>query len=129
MVTLVCGMPGTGKTTWVKERLGDGLCYDLDAIAAAFRLRGPHEEYHDASRHMANDLFHGFTKQARLYSHEIFIIRTAPGPEEFEAINPDQVVICVKRYVHRPHGMSAMNKLYMVEDHCKKNGIPIEYVF
>ncbi len=53
-ITLVCGLRGCGKSTYVKEHLTDGaLAYDMDAIASAFRLRMPHEEYHEAARHMA----------------------------------------------------------------------------
>ena len=37
-VTLVIGLPGTGKTTLVKQNIKDGLAYDLDYIAAAFCL-------------------------------------------------------------------------------------------
>ena len=44
MITLVIGLPGSGKSTYAKKNLGGGLCYELDAIAAAFRLRVPHEE-------------------------------------------------------------------------------------
>lgn len=50
MVTLVCGLPGSGKTTYVKNNIKDGLCYDLDYIAWALRLEGEHTEFHQEAR-------------------------------------------------------------------------------
>ena len=47
MVTLIIGLPSTGKTSYAKNHLRDGLCYDLDYLASAFRLQTPHEERHD----------------------------------------------------------------------------------
>ena len=36
--TLVIGLPGTGKTTYVKEHRGNALVYDLDYIKAADKV-------------------------------------------------------------------------------------------
>ena len=60
MVTLIIGLPSTGKTSYAKNHLRDGLCYDLDYLASAFRLQTPHEERHDAAIRMANDIAFGF---------------------------------------------------------------------
>ncbi len=97
-VILVCGLPASGKSTYVREHMGDGIAYDLDHIAAAFRLREPHEEYHEPSRHMANDLLTGFIKAAHRYSETVYVIRTAPTEEEMETIRPKRVVICTGHY-------------------------------
>ena len=97
-VTLVCGLPSTGKSTYVRDHIGAGIAYDMDYLAAAFRLRAPHEEYHSASRCIANDLLNGFVREAKRYSDIIYIIRTAPSEEELEMIRPDRAVICTKEY-------------------------------
>ena len=128
MVTLVCGMPGTGKSTYVKQHIGDGVAYDLDALAAAFRLKEPHEEYHDAARHMANDLLKGFVKKAAEYSSDIWVIRTAPTLQEVKDINPLRVVICMVRYVKRPCGETTRRKLMELAEWCECNGISLEYM-
>lgn len=92
---LVIGQPGSGKTTWVRDQLGlDAIAYDLDAIAAAFRLRGPHEERHRGSRKLANALAQAFAARAGEYAPRVFIIRTAPSPKEISDIKPDKLVIC-----------------------------------
>lgn len=40
-VHIVCGPPGSGKSTWVKERAGiDDLVIDLDLLATALSVRG-----------------------------------------------------------------------------------------
>lgn len=94
---LVCGKPGTGKSTWTKQNLKGGVCYDLDAIAAAFRLTVPHkEEEHAASRRMAAALRSGFIKLAPKYAKRLIVIRTAPDIAELSETNPDRIVICNK---------------------------------
>lgn len=42
--TLVIGLPKSGKTTYVQNMPGKWITYDLEYIAAAFRLREPHAE-------------------------------------------------------------------------------------
>lgn len=128
MITLVCGLPGTGKSTYTRRHLGHGVAYDLDALAGAFRLRGAHEEYHDAARHMANDLFPGFTQVARRYSQTIFVIRTAPDMDELQRISPDRVVMCMKQHERRPYGTTAPQKLMDIAEWCKNSGTPIIYL-
>lgn len=123
---LVCGYPGAGKTTWVREHLGNGIAYDLDAIAAAFRLREPHEEQHDQSRRMANDLLYGFLQSAGEYSDHLFIIRTAPRIEELQDISPTRVVVLLKRYVKRPTGHDTRERLQDVVQWCEDNCVPVQ---
>lgn len=93
---LIIGRPGSGKTTRAKELLGGGICYDLDAIAGALRLRGPHEENHAASRRMAQGMARYFAASSRKYSGRVIIIRTAPTVEEAAEIDPDQLIICTR---------------------------------
>lgn len=95
-VVMVVGLPGSGKTSYVRMHLKDGLAYDLDYIAGAFRLRGPHEESHDAARRMANMMCVAFAESAKSYSGTVFIIRSAPTIEEVSAIMPNAVVRCKK---------------------------------
>lgn len=125
---LVCGYHGTGKSTWVREHLGDGLAYDLDAIAAAFRLRAAHEERHEASRRMANDLLYGFLHSVDEYTDsDVYVIRTAPGMEELEEIAPDRVVMLLERHVKRIESANARERLQSVAKWCEANGVPISY--
>ena len=94
MVTMVIGLPGSGKTTYVRRVMGGGLAYDLDYIAAAFRLRRPHEETHEPSRKLANSMVKAFAANAQRYASEVYIIRAAPYLDEVIEIEPDRIVIC-----------------------------------
>ena len=99
---LVVGLRGHGKSTYVRNHLGkDGLAYDMDAIASAFRMRQPHEEYHAQARRMANDFLSGFLFNVHEYTHVVYIIRTAPSIDEASAINPDEIIWCNHEYVRR----------------------------
>ena len=130
MTTLVIGLPGTGKTTYCKEHLGNGLCYDLDAIASAFRLNEPHEEYHPASRDMANDLLTGFLYHARGYRLDLFIIRTAPSKEEICEIQPDKVVVCWTKHTDRraDNEEETTRRIRDAVNYCEMNGIEVECI-
>lgn len=129
-LTLIVGLPGTGKSTFAKELLGDtGIAFDLDAIASAFRLRQPHEEYHNQSRHMANDFLHGFIYKARDYSDNIVIIRTAPTIEEAEEIDPDCIVCMRQVYVERQmdNERYVLRRLAALTAWAEAHDIPIKY--
>lgn len=119
-------MPGSGKTTYCKNNLGaTGLCYDLDALAAAFRLNEPHEEEHKQARALANELLFAFYTHVGIYSKDVFIIRTAPSIEELKRINPDQVVMCRGQYVKRGGDANTDKRLQDVERHCLWNNIQL----
>lgn len=98
MKTLVIGLPKSGKTTYVQQSPGKWIAYDLDYLAAAFRLTEPHEERDGAAWRMANDLLCGFIANAELYSDNVFIIRTAPTPEEIADIQPNVMVVMRTAY-------------------------------
>lgn len=127
--TLVIGLPGTGKTTYTRNNLGEsGLAYDLDAIAAAFRLRQPHEEYNDESRRMANDLLLSFAENASDYTNEVLIIRTAPTIAEVEEIKPTKVVWRKEKYVERQidNEQETLLRIKAVVEWCSQNNIFLE---
>lgn len=128
MRTLVIGMPGSGKTTYCKEHIGTtGLCYDLDAIAAAFRLKQPHEESHRQAAQLANDLLFAFYTHVNRYTQDVYIIRTSPTLEEFKRINPDKVVICKGQYVRHGTGSGEQaHRIEEIEQYCLRRNIPTE---
>ena len=105
------------------------MVYDMDAIASAFRLKMPHEEYFKPARKMANDFLKGFLMKAHDYCKRVFIIRTAPSIREVEEIEPDKVVICKKQYVFREMDdrKSALKRIEELELYCLERGIEIEY--
>lgn len=132
---LVIGLPGTGKTTWVKQHLKGGLAYDLDFISAAFRLTEPHKERNEPARKMANNMMRSFAQNAKRYAGTVFVIRTAPEIEEFCSINPDIVVIMNKEYAisNRKDYIKlpqALEKEYLtnigeIREYCRANDIEV----
>lgn len=131
MLTLVIGMPGSGKSTWTKKHLQGGLAYEMDAIACAFRLTVPHkEEPHAAARRMAAALRTGWLEAARQYSNNLFIVRTAPDETELAETMPDRIVVMTKQYVMRPYRYDPEDYQRQIDGviaWAESNGVPVEY--
>lgn len=132
VLTLVVGHPGSGKSTWVRRNMGGGLAYDLDYLAAAFRLRAPHQERHEAARRMANSMVRAFAQNAQRYSGSVYVICTAPGIDEVEALEPDRIVLCSGShnitgradYV-RTDEAERSERLTELEAWARDNGVPV----
>lgn len=114
-LTLVIGLPKSGKSTYVRKHLGGGLAYDLDYIAGAFRLRGPHEERDRASRILANRMVRAFAINARRLTGHVFIIRTAPSIEEVAELDPDEIVV-----MRGEHEDSRLDEQQIDRDHASE---------
>ena len=134
-VVLIAGLPGSGKTYYAREHLGNGIVYDLDHIAAAFRLKEPHSERHDAARMLANDLLKVFADQARKRASKVFIVRTVPDASEIEAVHPDKIVICGGKYnitarpdYHEINREDYLRRLQTVRNIAQHYSIPVEEV-
>ena len=130
MVTLVIGMPGTGKSTYVKNHLQGGIVYELDAIACAFRLTVPHkEEPHAGARRMAAALRSGWLQAAKEYANNIWIVRTAPDEEELEETKPDRIIVCTKQWAVRPYEFDRdvyQKRIDAVVEWANANDVPVE---
>ena len=130
---LVIGLPGSGKTTYVRDNMGmDAIAFDLDSIAGAFRLCGPHEDMHQGARRMANSMLKAFALKAPKYASRVFIIRTAPTLEELSDIRPDSMVICRGKHdisnridFTEVNESELENRILDCKTYCEKNSIPV----
>lgn len=129
-ITLIVGLPGCGKSTYAKNHLTESsLVYDLDAIASAFRLCQPHDEYHKGSRQLANIFLDDFVNYAPDYTDNLLIIRTAPPVEDLDFISPSELVWCRERYAFRPipHEERVLERINTAVRWCNDNSIPVIY--
>ena len=83
---------------------------------------------------MANSLFLAFSARAQDFANRVYLIRTAPSPEELSQIRPDRVVMCTgmhdirfrKDYRDDIDREEIQRKLEDVKKFCELNLIPID---
>lgn len=83
VITLVCGPPGSGKTTYVNERRKPGdIVWDFDVIMSAITGMDIHQTPRAAVR-FAKQMRDGFYREAMNSSgHRIWIIEACPTAAE-----------------------------------------------
>ncbi len=85
-VTLVCGPPAAGKTTWAEARAGPGdQIIDLDAICRSLGSRSSHDHPRHIKR-MAERVRRSLEDRADETDGETFVIRCLPNPVDREAV-------------------------------------------
>lgn len=88
MIYLVTGLPGSGKTTYVKEHMKDNDCvYDFDYLCAAFSYCDIHGERNRNIKEMVNDLLLPLIQNYESYGiNDLYIIRTTPSETELKEL-------------------------------------------
>ena len=130
--TLVIGMPGTGKTSYVKRSMKRGVAYDLDALAGALRLTEPKAESYKPARWIANSLLKGFTQAAQKYVSDVYVIRTAPNIDEVMEINPTDLIVIYGGYGNKELGddrrAELAGRIKAAIAYAKANGIKVKEI-
>lgn len=80
-LTVVTGMPGAGKTVYVREHARRGsIMFDLDSVARALSCG----QSSRAARAIANKLLEPVVQAARVRRVQLYVIRVAPSAWELE---------------------------------------------
>lgn len=140
MRILIIGLPGTGKTTWVKNNLEQNdLCFDLDWLAAAMVLGEEHERKNWIAKRVVNNFLFPLVSEMEIETNKVggnvFIIRCAPDWNELDDLNPDYVLFFVKEYdigrrkfVDKTGLPEARIRVRAAMDWCKGKRVPYKII-
>ncbi len=94
MVTVVCGFPGAGKTTYVKERMDKGdIMLDLDMLYHALTNRAEHERKDNNIANYINDLIKATIYKRDEYEfNNVWLIRCMPDDAEMELLKGSKFI-------------------------------------
>lgn len=134
MVYLVCGLPGSGKTTWVQKRLKpNDIVYDMDAVAGALTYK-VQERDNPAARYIANEIYFTFVDALpAIYKEndmDVYIIRTAPFYQNLYQFDcPVTVYILNTHFADRDIDDDQLGEMQMrlieLEEYCNGTGIDV----
>ncbi len=143
MIVLVTGLPGTGKSRWVKQNMKPGdIVYDLDRLAGALTY-SEEERENKAARYLANEMYDSFLSELEWedipLAGDVYIIRTWPGDREVDLLinaslkhDGAKVLVFGREYVDRE--FSRVFKAVMATDlqafleSCQKVGIEVKRI-
>ena len=79
---------------------------------------------------MANDFLKGFIVKAHDYAKKVYIIRTAPSIKEYEDINPDKIVFCLKQYSFKEMDdrQKALDQIAELQRYVASKGVEVETI-
>lgn len=136
MVYFVCGLPGSGKTTWVQQRMGPlDLVYDMDSVAGALTYKVQERE-NPAARYIANEMYDTFIEYIPgIHSEErnVYIIRTVPDKRSINYIAYEDipVEVCVLKTKFADRGIKEellvemRGRLEELVEYCRNSGIEV----
>lgn len=137
MVYLVCGLPGSGKTTWVQKRLKpNDIVYDMDAVAGALTYKVQDRD-NPAARYIANEVYFTFVDSLpAIYKEsdmDVYVIRTAPYYQSLYHFDcPLTVYILNTNFVDRGIDEDQLGEMQMrlieLEEYCKATGIEVYHI-
>ena len=113
-INVILGYPGAGKTTYVKNQMGEyDIMLDADILTAAITQREVHDQAGSGEHAfwMANDMMSRAIRDVRTKGYvfdTLWIVRTRPSDEEYHALRAARArlywldvnrEVCLKRLV------------------------------
>jgi predicted ABC-type ATPase len=90
MVTVVAGLPGAGKSTYVRDHMGKGdIVFDADEIHHAITYRDAHSHRNNAEAAFINDIMFDLVRDHETFGNDLWLIRAIPDADMMRKVTRD----------------------------------------